>query len=127
MADEPEDSSQTLQFVMVQDTVTAMQPHGTSPFSSSQPLFPATPTVEAFAQPHADHFVTAPLNFDHDSKSSLASDPIPDSALEAFENHHNSVEMGPTNTAFWTQDDYDFLANYRRKVDIPLREFSDSL
>lgn len=113
VADDPEDtSSQSLQVVTVQDTAAAMQLHGT-PISSYQPLFPATPSVDAFTQPQADQFVTAPLNFDHESKISLASDPIPDSALEAFENCHNSVEMGLTNTAFWTQDDYDFLTNYR--------------
>jgi hypothetical protein len=97
-----------------------MQLHGT-PFSASQPFLPATPTLEAFAQPYVD----GQLNFDHEAKVSVASNPIPDSTLEVFElevfeNHHNSAEMGPTgtNTVFWTQDDYDFLANYGRKVHI---------
>jgi hypothetical protein len=100
-------------------SATVIPLQASTPFSASQPLFLATPTLKAFVQPHVDHFVMAQLNFDHESEVSLASDPIPDSTLEVFKNHHNS-EMGPTgtNTAFWAQDNYDFLANYGHKADI---------
>jgi hypothetical protein len=99
-----------------QDVSAFMQLHGT-PFSASQPFFPATTTLGALAQPRVVD-VDAQVNFNHEAN--IASNPIPDSALEVFENRHSSAEIGPTgtNAVFWAQDDYDFLANYGRKVDI---------
>jgi hypothetical protein len=60
--------------VAIQDVSAFMQLHGT-PFSASQPFFPATTTLEALAQPRVVG-VDAQVNFNHEAN--IGSNPIPD-------------------------------------------------